>query len=138
MKRTGEIVDVSVGPGLLGHVDALGNPIDGKGPIEAIERRHVSPKAPGILPHRSVKQPMMTGLKPVDAMVPIGRGQRELIIGDRQTGKTAVAIDTIFNQKRWNDDKDEVKKLCCVYVGSISLSQSQQWQRSGSLVFTMY
>ena len=81
---------------------------------------------------------MMTGLKPADAMVPIGRGQRELIIGNRQTGKTAVAIDTILSQKRWNDGKDEVKKLCCVYVRSISLSQSQQWQRSGSLVFIMY
>ncbi|KAG9312866.1 P-loop containing nucleoside triphosphate hydrolase protein [Chiua virens] len=117
VKRTGQIVDVPVGPGLLGRVvDALGNPIDGKGPIEAAERRRASLKAPGILPRRSVNQPMMTGLKPIDAMVPIGRGQRELIIGDRQTGKTAVAIDTILNQKRWNDGKDEVKKLYCVYV----------------------
>jgi len=117
VKRTGQIVDVPVGPGLLGRVvDALGNPIDGKGPIEAIERRRASLKAPGILPRRSVNQPMMTGLKPIDAMVPIGRGQRELIIGDRQTGKTAVAIDTILNQKRWNDGKDEEKKLYCVYV----------------------
>ena len=87
-----------------------GNPIDGMSPIEAIERRRASLKAP-ILPCRSVNQPMMTGLKPVDAMVPIGRGQRELIIGDRQTGKTAVAIDAILNQKRWNDGKDDVKKL---------------------------
>lgn len=117
VKRTGQIVDVPVGPGLLGRVvDALGDPIDGKGPIEAIERRRASLKAPGILPRRSVNQPMMTGLKPIDAMVPIGRGQRELIIGDRQTGKTAVAIDTILNQKRWNDGKDEDKKLYCVYV----------------------
>ncbi|KAI5995448.1 ATP synthase F1 alpha subunit [Pisolithus albus] len=117
VKRTGQIVDVPVGPGLLGRVvDALGNPIDGKGPIEATERRRASLKAPGILPRRSVNQPMMTGLKPIDAMVPIGRGQRELIIGDRQTGKTAVAIDTILNQKRWNDGKDEDKKLYCVYV----------------------
>ncbi|KAI6113116.1 P-loop containing nucleoside triphosphate hydrolase protein [Pisolithus sp. B1] len=117
VKRTGQIVDVPVGPGLLGRVvDALGNPIDGKGPIEATERRRASLKAPGILPRRSVNQPMMTGLKPIDAMVPIGRGQRELIIGDRQTGKTAVAIDTILNQKRWNDGKDEEKKLYCVYV----------------------
>ncbi|KAG1764829.1 P-loop containing nucleoside triphosphate hydrolase protein [Suillus occidentalis] len=117
VKRTGQIVDVPVGPGLLGRVvDALGNPIDGKGPIEAAERRRASLKAPGILPRRSVNQPMMTGLKPIDAMVPIGRGQRELIIGDRQTGKTAVAIDTILNQKRWNDGKDEDKKLYCVYV----------------------
>ena len=117
VKRTGQIVDVPVGPALLGRVvDALGNPIDGKGPIQAAERRRASLKAPGILPRRSVNQPMMTGIKPIDAMVPIGRGQRELIIGDRQTGKTAVAIDTILNQKRWNEDKDEEKKLYCVYV----------------------
>ncbi|KAF5362415.1 hypothetical protein D9756_002238 [Leucocoprinus leucothites] len=117
VKRTGQIVDVPVGPGLLGRVvNALGDPIDGKGPIEAAERRRASVKAPGILPRRSVNQPMMTGLKPIDAMVPIGRGQRELIIGDRQTGKTAVAIDTILNQKRWNDGNEEVKKLYCVYV----------------------
>ena len=117
VKRTGQIVDVPVGPELLGRVvDALGNPIDGKGPINATERRRAALKAPGILPRRSVNQPMMTGIKPIDAMVPIGRGQRELIIGDRQTGKTAVAIDTILNQKRWNDGKDEEKKLYCVYV----------------------
>ena len=117
VRRTGQIVDVPVGPNLLGRVvDALGNPIDGKGPIEAAERRRASLKAPGILPRRSVNQPMMTGIKPIDAMVPIGRGQRELIIGDRQTGKTAVAIDTILNQKRWNDGQDEDKKLYCVYV----------------------
>ncbi|KAF7310057.1 ATP synthase subunit alpha [Mycena indigotica] len=117
VKRTGQIVDVPVGPGLLGRVvNALGDAIDGKGPIEAAERRRASLKAPGILPRRSVNQPMMTGLKPIDAMVPIGRGQRELIIGDRQTGKTAVAIDTILNQKRWNDGQDESKKLYCVYV----------------------
>jgi len=117
VKRTGQIVDVPVGPGLLGRVlDALGNPIDGKGPVEAVERRRASLKAPGILPRRSVNQPMQTGLKPIDAMVPIGRGQRELIIGDRQTGKTAVALDTILNQKRWNDGKDETLKLYCVYV----------------------
>ena len=96
VKRTGQIVDVPVGPGLLGRVvDALGNPIDGKGPIEAIERRRASLKAPGILPRRSVNQPMMTGLKPIDAMVPIGHGQHELIIGDCQTGKTAATINTI-------------------------------------------
>ncbi|KAH9935067.1 ATP synthase F1 alpha subunit [Amylocystis lapponica] len=117
VKRTGQIVDVPVGPELLGRVvDALGNPIDGKGPIKSTERRRASLKAPGILPRRSVNQPMMTGIKPIDAMVPIGRGQRELIIGDRQTGKTAVAIDTILNQKRWNDGQDEEKKLYCVYV----------------------
>jgi len=117
VKRTGQIVDVPVGPNLLGRVvNALGDPIDGKGPIEAAERRRASLKAPGILPRRSVNQPMMTGLKPIDAMVPIGRGQRELIIGDRQTGKTAVAIDTILNQKRWNNGNEEEKKLYCVYV----------------------
>ncbi|CAO1624884.1 unnamed protein product [Jaminaea pallidilutea] len=117
VKRTGQIVDVPVGPNMLGRVvDALGNPIDGKGPIEAAERRRASLKAPGILPRKSVNQPMQTGLKPIDAMVPIGRGQRELIIGDRQTGKTAVALDTILNQKRWNDGQDETKKLYCVYV----------------------
>ncbi|KDQ49037.1 hypothetical protein JAAARDRAFT_36302, partial [Jaapia argillacea MUCL 33604] len=117
VKRTGQIVDVPVGPELLGRVvDALGNPIDGKGPINASERRRAALKAPGILPLRSVDQPMMTGIKPIDAMVPIGRGQRELIIGDRQTGKTAAAIDTILNQKRWNDGNEEDKKLVCVYV----------------------
>ncbi|ETS64324.1 hypothetical protein PaG_01169 [Moesziomyces aphidis] len=117
VKRTGQIVDVPVGPNMLGRVvDALGNPIDGKGPIEAAERRRASLKAPGILPRQSVNEPMQTGIKPIDAMVPIGRGQRELIIGDRQTGKTAVAIDTILNQKRWNDGQDESKKLYCVYV----------------------
>lgn len=117
VKRTGEIVDVPVGPAMLGRViDALGNPIDGKGPIETTERRKASVKAPGILPRTSVSEPMQTGMKPVDAMVPIGRGQRELIIGDRQTGKTAVALDTILNQKRWNSSSDEKKKLYCVYV----------------------
>jgi len=117
VKRTGQIVDVPVGEGLLGRVvDALGNPIDGKGPLKTTERRRSQLKAPGVLPRRSVNQPMMTGLKAVDAMVPIGRGQRELIIGDRQTGKTAVALDTILNQKKWNDGTDEVQKLYCVYV----------------------
>ena len=117
VKRTRQIVDVPVGPELLGRVvDSLGNPIDGKGPIPTKERRRVQVKAPGILPRRSVHEPMQTGIKSVDAMVPIGRGQRELIIGDRQTGKTAVAIDTIINQKRWNDGNDESKKLYCVYV----------------------
>lgn len=102
---------------MLGRVvDALGNPIDGKGPINAKERRRAQLKAPGILPRRSVNQPVQTGLKSVDAMVPIGRGQRELIIGDRQTGKTAVALDAILNQKRWNNGTDETKKLYCVYV----------------------
>ncbi len=117
VKRTGKIVDVPVGPNTLGRVvDALGNPIDGKGPIEAASYSRAQIKAPGILPRTSVFEPMQTGLKAVDALVPIGRGQRELIIGDRQTGKTAVAIDTILNQKRWNDGQDESKKLYCVYV----------------------
>jgi len=117
VKRTGEIVDVPVGPELLGRVvDALGNPIDGKGPINTKEKRRAQLKAPGILPRKSVNQPVQTGLKSVDAMVPIGRGQRELIIGDRQTGKTAVGLDTILNQKRWNNGNDETKKLYCIYV----------------------
>jgi F-type H+-transporting ATPase subunit alpha len=110
-------VDVPVGIEMLGRVvDALGNPIDGKGPIKTTEKRRAQLKAPGILPRRSVNQPVQTGLKSVDAMVPIGRGQRELIIGDRQTGKTAVALDAMLNQKRWNDGNDESKKLYCVYV----------------------
>jgi F-type H+-transporting ATPase subunit alpha len=117
VKRTGQIVDVPTGPSLLGRVvDALGAPIDGKGPIKGEERRRAQLKAPGILPRESVKEPMQTGLKAVDAMVPIGRGQRELIIGDRQTGKTAVALDTILNQKAINQTSDESKKLYCVYV----------------------
>ncbi|KZZ94689.1 ATP synthase alpha chain [Moelleriella libera RCEF 2490] len=117
VKRTGAIVDVPVGPELLGRVvDALGNPIDGKGPLNTKERRRAQLKAPGILPRKSVNEPVQTGFKSVDAMVPIGRGQRELIIGDRQTGKTAVGLDTILNQKRWNTSSDESKKLYCVYV----------------------
>jgi len=117
VKRTGEIVDVPVGPEMLGRVvDALGNPIDGKGPINTKEKRRAQLKAPGILPRHSVNQPVQTGLKSVDAMVPIGRGQRELIIGDRQTGKTAVALDAMLNQKRWNNGNDETKKLYCIYV----------------------
>ena len=102
---------------MLGRVvDALGNPIDGKGPIKTTEKYRAQLKAPGILPRRSVNQPVQTGLKSVDAMVPIGRGQRELIIGDRQTGKTAVALDAMLNQARWNNSGDESKKLYCVYV----------------------
>lgn len=102
---------------MLGRVvDALGNPIDGKGPIKTTEKRRAQLKAPGILPRQSVREPVQTGLKSVDAMVPIGRGQRELIIGDRQTGKTAVALDAILNQKRFNSGSDEKKKLYCVYV----------------------
>ncbi|KAK9589300.1 Alpha subunit of the F1 sector of mitochondrial F1F0 ATP synthase, variant 2 [Aspergillus fumigatus] len=117
VKRTGEIVDVPVGPELLGRVvDALGNPIDGKGPINTKAKSRAQLKAPGILPRRSVNQPVQTGLKCVDSMVPIGRGQRELIIGDRQTGKTAVALDAMLNQKRWNNSSDESKKLYCIYV----------------------
>jgi F-type H+-transporting ATPase subunit alpha len=117
VKRTGNIVEVPVGKGLLGRVvDALGNPIDGRGPIEATEQRRVDVKAPGILPRRSVHEPMATGLKAIDALIPIGRGQRELIIGDRQTGKTAVALDTILNQKAINKSGDESQKLYCVYV----------------------
>ncbi len=117
VKRTGEIVDVPVGKGLLGRVvDALGNPIDGKGPIESDERRLVDVKAPGIIPRKSVHEPMQTGLKALDSLVPVGRGQRELIIGDRQTGKTAVAIDTFINQKPINQGDDESKKLYCIYV----------------------
>jgi len=117
VKRTGAIVEVPVGKGLLGRVvDALGNPLDGKGPIEATERRRVDVKAPGIIPRRSVHEPMQTGLKAIDALIPIGRGQRELIIGDRQTGKTAIALDTILNQKSINETGDETRKLYCVYV----------------------
>jgi F-type H+-transporting ATPase subunit alpha len=117
VKRTGAIVEVPVGKGLLGRVvDALGNPIDGKGPIEATERRRVDVKAPGIIPRKSVNEPMQTGLKAIDALIPIGRGQRELIIGDRQTGKTAVILDTILNQKPLNATGDEKQKLYCVYV----------------------
>jgi F-type H+-transporting ATPase subunit alpha len=117
VKRTGAIVDVPVGKGLLGRVvDALGNPIDGKGPIIAETRARVDVKAPGIIPRKSVHEPMATGLKAIDALIPIGRGQRELIIGDRQTGKTAVALDTILNQKSLNDGDDDKAKLYCVYV----------------------
>ncbi len=118
VKRTGAIVDVPVGKGLLGRVvDALGNPIDGKGPIVAEKRSRVDVKAPGIIPRKSVHEPMATGLKSVDALIPIGRGQRELIIGDRQTGKTAIALDTILNQKSLNGaGAPESQKLYCVYV----------------------
>ena len=117
VKRTGTIVDVPTGKGLLGRVvDALGNPIDGKGPIMYAERRRVESKAPGIIPRKSVHEPVQTGLKAIDALVPVGRGQRELIIGDRQTGKTAVAIDTFINQKGPNAGDDENKKLYCIYV----------------------
>jgi F-type H+-transporting ATPase subunit alpha len=118
VKRTGAIVDVPVGKGLLGRVvDALGNPIDGKGPLAGtLTRQRVEVKAPGIIPRKSVHEPMQTGLKAIDSLVPIGRGQRELIIGDRQTGKTAVIVDTILNQKEINAGDDESKKLYCIYV----------------------
>ncbi len=117
VKRTGAIVEVPVGKGLLGRVvDGLGNPIDGKGPIKSDKKSRVDIKAPGILPRKSVHEPMSTGLKAIDALIPIGRGQRELIIGDRQTGKTAVALDTILNQKALNKGTDENQKLYCVYV----------------------
>ncbi len=118
VKRTGAIVEAPVGKELLGRVvDALGNPIDGKGPIKARERRQVDVKAPGIIPRKSVHESMLTGLKAVDALIPIGRGQRELIIGDRQTGKTAIILDTILNQKAYNDAaKEEYDKLYCIYV----------------------
>ena len=117
VKRTGSIVEVPVGKGLLGRVvDSLGNPIDGKGPIESSEMRRVDVKAPGIIPRQSVNEPMQTGLKAIDSLIPIGRGQRELIIGDRQTGKTAVAVDTILNQKEVNASGNENEKLYCIYV----------------------
>jgi len=117
VKRTKSIVDVPVGKGLLGRVvDPLGNPIDGKGPIEGAERRLVDVKAPGILPRKSVHEPVQTGIKAIDSMIPVGRGQRELVIGDRQTGKTAICIDAILNQKAANQGDDESKKLYCVYV----------------------
>jgi F-type H+-transporting ATPase subunit alpha len=117
VSRTGSIVDVPVGKGLLGRVvDGLGNPIDGKGPIVATERKRVEVKAPGIIPRKSVHEPMQTGIKAIDALIPIGRGQRELVIGDRQTGKTAVILDTIINQKPINQGDDESKKLYCIYV----------------------
>jgi F-type H+-transporting ATPase subunit alpha len=117
VKRTGAIVDTPVGKGLLGRVvDALGNPIDGKGPIQSDKRMRVDVKAPGIIPRKSVNEPMATGLKAIDALIPVGRGQRELIIGDRQTGKTAIALDTILNQKPLNAQTDEKIKLYCIYV----------------------
>merc|ERR1719502_1035778 len=119
VKRSGDIMDVPIGMGVLGRViDGLGEPIDGKGPLSCTERRRVEMKAPGIMPRQSVCEPMMTGLKAVDVLVPIGRGQRELIIGDRQTGKTAIAVDCILNQKAVNQNPDKFKHLYCVYVAS--------------------
>ena len=118
VKRTGAIVEVPTGKALLGRVvDALGNPIDGKGPLgDGVIMKRVEVKAPGIIPRQSVHEPMQTGIKAIDALIPVGRGQRELIIGDRQTGKTAIAIDTILNQKSINQSDDESKKLYCIYV----------------------
>ncbi|MCH4891804.1 F0F1 ATP synthase subunit alpha [Sphingomonas sp. SFZ2018-12] len=143
VKRTGTIVDVPVGRGLLGRVvDALGNPIDGKGPIVADQRSRVEVKAPGIIPRTSVHEPMQTGLKALDALVPVGRGQRELIIGDRQTGKTAVAIDTFINQKEANKGDDESKKLYCIYV-AIGQKRStvaqivRQLEESGAMEYSI-
>ncbi|TPG20947.1 F0F1 ATP synthase subunit alpha [Sphingomonas koreensis] len=143
VKRTGTIVDVPIGKGLLGRVvDGLGNPIDGKGPIETTERSRVEVKAPGIIPRTSVNEPVQTGLKAIDALVPVGRGQRELIIGDRQTGKTAVAIDAFINQKQANAGDDEKKKLYCIYV-AIGQKRStvaqivRQLEESGAMEYTI-
>jgi F-type H+-transporting ATPase subunit alpha len=145
VKRTRSIVDVPAGDALLGRVvDALGNPIDGRGPIAAAERRVADVKAPGIIPRRSVHEPMATGLKSIDAMTPIGRGQRELIIGDRQTGKTAVALDTILNQKVYNEaaGSDESKKLYCVYVAigqkrSTVAQLVKKLEETGAMAYTI-
>jgi len=145
VKRTKSIVDVPAGDGLLGRVvDALGNPIDGKGPIVFSERRVADVKAPGIIPRQSVHEPMATGLKAVDAMIPIGRGQRELIIGDRQTGKTAVALDAILNQKVYNDaaGDDEGKKLYCIYVAigqkrSTVAQLVKKLEETGAMAYTI-
>jgi F-type H+-transporting ATPase subunit alpha len=143
VRRLGEIVDVPVGKGLLGRVvNPLGEPIDGKGPIEFVERRRVDVKAPGIIPRKSVHEPMQTGLKSIDTLIPIGRGQRELIIGDRQVGKTAVAIDTILNQKPLNKSDDESQKLYCIYV-AIGQKRStvaqivKTLEESGALEYTI-
>ncbi len=143
VKRTQTIVDVPVGKGLLGRVvDALGNPIDGKGPIVAEARMRVEKKAPGIIPRQSVNEPVQTGLKALDALVPVGRGQRELIIGDRQTGKTAVAIDTFINQKEANAGTDESKKLYCIYVAvgqkrSTVAQIVRQLEENGAMEYTI-
>jgi F-type H+-transporting ATPase subunit alpha len=143
VKRTGAIVDVPVGEELLGRVvDPLGNPIDGKGPIKSKQRSRVEVKAPGIVYRKSVHEPVQTGIKSIDALIPIGRGQRELIIGDRQTGKTAIAIDTILNQKLVNDGGDEKKKLYCVYVAigqkrSTVAQVVKKLEETGALKYTI-
>ena len=144
VKRTNAIVDVPVGDGMLGRVvDGLGNPIDGKGDVQAAERRVADVKAPGIIPRKSVHEPMATGLKSIDAMIPVGRGQRELIIGDRQTGKTAVALDAVLNQKSYNDaaGDDESKKLYCIYVAvgqkrSTVAQLVKRLEESGAIEYT--
>jgi F-type H+-transporting ATPase subunit alpha len=143
VKRTGAIVEVPVGKGLLGRVvDALGNPIDGKGPLKDVKMSRVEVKAPGIIPRKSVSEPMQTGLKAIDSLVPIGRGQRELIIGDRQTGKTAVILDTFINQKAVNQSTDESKKLYCIYV-AIGQKRStvaqivKQLEESGAMEYSI-
>ena len=145
VKRTNAIVDVPIGDELLGRVvDGLGNPIDGKGPVNTKERSVADVKAPGIIPRKSVHEPMATGLKSVDAMIPIGRGQRELIIGDRQTGKTAIALDTILNQKSYNDaaGDDEGKKLYCIYVAvgqkrSTVAQLVKKLEETGAMAYTI-
>ncbi len=143
VKRTGAIVDVPVGPELLGRVvDALGNPIDGKGPINAKQRSRVEVKAPGIVYRKSVHEPVQTGIKSIDALIPIGRGQRELIIGDRQTGKTAIAIDTILNQKAAHDAGDKTRQLFCVYVAigqkrSTVAQVVKKLEETGALKYTI-
>ncbi len=143
VKRTGAIVDTPVGPGLLGRVvDGLGNPIDGKGPIEHTQRSRVDVKAPGILPRKSVHEPMSTGLKAIDALIPIGRGQRELVIGDRQTGKTAIILDTFLNQKPAHDAGNESDKLYCIYVAvgqkrSTVAQFVKQLEESGALPYSI-
>jgi len=143
VRRLGEIVDVPVGKGLLGRVvNPLGEPIDGKGPIEFTERRRVDVKAPGIIPRKSVHEPMQTGLKAIDTLIPVGRGQRELIIGDRQVGKTAVAVDTILNQKNVNKTDDESAKLYCIYVAvgqkrSTVAQIVKTLEESGALEYTI-
>ena len=143
VRRLGEIVDVPVGKGLLGRVvNPLGEPIDGKGPIQFTERRRVDVKAPGIIPRKSVHEPMQTGQKAIDTLIPVGRGQRELIIGDRQVGKTAIAIDTILNQKNVNKSEDESAKLYCIYV-AIGQKRStvaqivKTLEESGALEYTI-
>ncbi|WP_119679227.1 F0F1 ATP synthase subunit alpha [Indioceanicola profundi] len=143
VKRTGAIVEVPVGRGLLGRVvDGLGNPIDGKGPIVDAAMKRVEVKAPGIIPRKSVHEPMQTGLKAIDALVPVGRGQRELIIGDRQTGKTAIVIDTFINQKKVNAGDDDTKKLFCIYVAvgqkrSTVAQIVRQLEESGAMEYSI-